>query len=184
MSPPRPRLLLLSALLALTVAAALPAGATAAGCANGAASPSSISSRTALKATVCLVNEERASRGLRRLRLNRRLSRAAVRHGRDMVRRDYFSHVSPSGSTLLRRIKHAGYIRGARAWWAGENLAWGSGGSANARSIVRAWMKSPGHRSNILDRRYRELGMAVVRGAPGVSGGPAATYVNTFGYRR
>ena len=184
MSLRRPRLLLLSALSALTVAVAAPAGAAAAGCANVSASPSSVSSRTAVRTTVCLVNKERAAHGVRRVRLNRRLSRAAVRHGRDMVRRDYFSHVSPSGSTFLQRIRRTGYLRGARAWSAGENLAWGSDEGATPRSIVRAWMRSPGHRFNMLDGSFREIGVAVVRGAPDGSGGPAATYVNAFGYRR
>ena len=45
-------------------------------------------------------------------------------------------------------------------------------------------MHSPGHRANVLNGRFREVGMAIVRAAPGGSSGPAATYVNTFGSRR
>jgi uncharacterized protein YkwD len=97
-----------------------------------------------------------------------------------MVRRHYFSHVSLSGSTFLQRIKRTGYLRRARSWSAGENIAWGSGGYATPRSIVRAWMNSPPHRENILNGRFREIGLGVARGAPR---GGGATYVNEFGYR-
>ena len=183
MALPRPHIYLLSALLVCIVALAAPAGAAAASCANASASPSNLSSKTAVKTTACLINSERRSRGLRKVRLNGRLSKAAVRHGKDMVQRNYFSHTSPSGSTFLSRIKRAGYLRRARAWSAGENIAWGSGGYATPRSIVRAWMNSPGHRANILNSRFREVGLAVVRGAPR-RGSDGATYVNTFGYRR
>ena len=179
----RPYTLPLSALIVLAVALAAPAGATA-GCANAAASPSSVSSKDAVRTTVCLVNRERSSRGLRGVRLNRRLSKGAARYARDMVRRDYFSHVSPSGSTFLQRIKRTGYLSRARAWTTGENLAWGLGARATPRSIVQSWMKSPGHRANILNGRFREVGIAVVGGAPGRSENSGATYVNTFGSRR
>ncbi|MDQ3588135.1 MAG: CAP domain-containing protein [Actinomycetota bacterium] len=165
------------------MALAAPAGAGAADCANVSARPSSISSKAAVKSTVCLINQERSSHGLRRMRLNGRLSSAAARHGGDMVRRDYFSHVSPSGSTFLERIRRTGYLGGARSWWAGENIAWGSGRRGTPRSIVRAWMRSPSHRANVLNGRFREIGIAVVRGSPAGPGRSAATYVNTFGDR-
>ena len=184
MNLPRPQIFLASVLLICVVALGAPGGAAAAGCGNVSAIPGSASSNAAVKSTVCLVNRERSSRRLRRVRLNKRLSTAAARHGRDMVHRDYFSHRSPSGSTFLQRIKVTGYLRQVRAWSAGENLAWGSGGLASPRSIVRSWMKSPGHRANILNGRFREVGIAVVRGAPGRPSPSAATYVNTFGSRR
>ena len=184
MSLLRPHALLLSALIVLVVALPAPAAAVAAGCANATASPSGVSSKAAVKTTVCLINKQRSSRGMRKVRLNGRLSRGAVRYARDMVRRDYFSHVSPSGSTFMQRIKRTGYLRGAQAWSVGENLAWGSGSLATPRSIVRSWIKSPGHRANTLNGRFREVGIAVVRGTPGGSGGSGATYVNTFAYRR
>ncbi len=184
MNLPPPHILLVSALLVCVIALGAPAGAAASRCANVSASPSSVSSDAAVKSTVCLINRERSSRRLRRVKLNRRLSIAAARHGRDMVHRDYFSHVSPSGSTFLQRIRLTGYLRQVRSWSAGENLAWGSGDRGTPRSIVRSWMKSPGHRANILNGRFREVGIAVVRGAPGRPSASAATYVNTFGSRR
>ncbi|HLM26577.1 MAG TPA: CAP domain-containing protein [Thermoleophilaceae bacterium] len=174
----RPHIMLLSVLLACMVAPAAPAAEAAGRCANASASPSSVSRKTAVRATACLLNRERGARGLRKLRLNGRLSRAAVRHARDMVRRHYFSHVSPSGGTLGRRIRRTGYLRRARSWWVGENIAWGSGVLATPGAIVRAWMNSPGHRANVLDRHFREMGLGVVRASPHGTG------VNTFGYRR
>jgi len=176
----RPHILLLSALLVCAFALAVPAGAAASACANATVSPSSVSSKTAVSTTACLLNQERAKRGLHKLRLNGRLSVAAARHARDMVRRRYFSHFSPSGSTFLQRIKRTGYLSRARAWSVGENLAWGSGGLGSPRAIVRAWMHSPGHKANILNRRFREFGLGIARRSPRGSG---ATYVTEFGVR-
>jgi uncharacterized protein YkwD len=100
-----------------------------------------------------------------------------------MVRRNYFGHVSKSGNDVVDRLTRTGYFRGARSWTVGENLAWGSGGRSTPREIVAAWMASPGHRANILQRRFREIGIGVVFQAPRNTGGPAATYTTTFGAR-
>jgi uncharacterized protein YkwD len=124
------------------------------------------------RATLCLLNEERGRRGLPRLRLNNRLSDAAERHSRDMVRRNYFSHDSLSGHSFVDRIRRTGYLRSARSWSVGENLAWGSGSRGTPRSILSAWMASPGHRANILTRRFREIGIGVAEGAPVRTGVP------------
>lgn len=142
-------------------------------------------SETALgKSAVCLVNKQRARRGLRKLRLNGRLSAAARRHTVDMVRRNYFGHVSKSGTDVVDRLSSLGYMRGARSWTVGENLAWGSGTRSTPREIVVAWMNSAGHRANILQRRFREIGIGVVFEAPRNTSGVAATYTTTFGARR
>lgn len=141
-------------------------------------------SETALaKSAVCLLNKQRARRGLRKLRLNARLSKAARRHTVDMVNRNYFGHVSKSGTDVVDRLARTGYMRGARNWTVGENLAWGSGTRSTPREIVAAWMKSAGHRANILQRRFREVGIGVVFQAPHGSSRAAATYTTTFGAR-
>jgi uncharacterized protein YkwD len=131
--------------------------------------------------TLCLINAERAERGMRPLKLSRRLSRAARGHAGDMVRRNYFSHDSLSGSSFVDRIRHTGYLSGRGAWIVGENLAWGGGDRSSPESIVRAWMDSPGHRANILQRRFRQIGIGLVLGAPEWPGFPAATYATDFG---
>lgn len=133
-------------------------------------------------ATLCLLNAERQTRGLRALQRNARLGRAAVGHSRDMVRRSYFAHDSRSGATFVDRIKRAGYKRGPRGSVLGENLAWGGGLESTARQIVDAWMQSPPHRANILRARFQEIGIGIALGAPVTSSPrPAATYTANFG---
>lgn len=168
--------------LAIAVPAAKPASA-AVSCGPAAdRNPATSSTLAAERATLCLLNRERRAYGLRRLSANGALRLAGARHASDMVRRDYFSHTAPGGISFVSRIKETSYIRPQAAWTVGENLAWGAGSSATPRSIVRSWMKSPGHRANILKRRYRQIGIAVVRGVPvsGV-GAAGATYATEFG---
>jgi uncharacterized protein YkwD len=136
------------------------------------------------RAAVCLINARRARRGLPRLRINRRLSRAAKWHTHDMVRRHYFGHVSHRGRDVVDRLRGARYLGGRFSWAVGENLAWGSGSRGTPRRIVRALMSSPGHRRNMLDRRYREIGIGVIARSPVRTDLPAATYTTTFGVRR
>ena len=62
----------------------------------------------------------------------------------------------------------------------GENLAWGSHNLATPRSIVRGWMKSPGHRANMLQPQFRHIGIGIVRAAP-TGANNAATYAAEFG---
>ena len=176
----------LLATAATAAALFLPASAQAAtaGCASASAEPHSARVVVVRDATLCLINAERRSRGLPKLRYNRRLGKAASRHARDMVRRRYFAHDSPRGRTFVDRIRRAGYLRGRSGGWAlGENLAWGSGSLGSPRAIVRAWMRSPGHRRNILNPRYREIGVALVRDAPIRGVDLAGTYVAEFGAR-
>lgn len=136
-----------------------------------------------VRATLCLVNQERTSRGLPRLRLNQKLSTAADRHSGDMVVKNYFSHDSLSGASFVDRIRRAGYLRNARSWSAGENLAWGSGDRGTPEAIMRAWMNSAGHRANILTGRFREIGIGVASGAPLRVSLPAVTYTTDFGFK-
>jgi len=135
--------------------------------------------------TVCLLNVERKVRGMGRLRTNPRLSKAALGHSRDMVAKSYFAHDSRSGASFLDRIKRHGYLNGGAQWSVGENIAWGSGSRSTAREIVDGWMHSPPHRANILNGRFREIGIGVALGAPvrGI-GLPAATYNTDFGFKR
>ena len=152
-------------------------------CENADTRPGGASANALEKSTVCLLNKTRARRGLRKLRLNHRLSRAAYLHTVDMVKRNYFAHVSKSGTDFVTRLTRSGYMRGARAWTVGENLAWGSGRRSTPREIMAAWMNSPGHRANILQRRFREIGIGVVFGAPRRASSTAATYTTEFGAR-
>jgi uncharacterized protein YkwD len=175
----------IAALLALATMLGVPSTAAAKPCKHSAAKPGAASERALRTATRCLLNKKRRQHGLRRLRGNGRLHRAADRHVVDMARRDYFSHTSRSGASFLDRIRRSGYLRRSRNWSVGENIAWGTGGLSTPRSIVRAWMRSPGHRANILNPRFREVGVGISFGAPVRSSArPAATYTTDFGKRR
>ena len=136
------------------------------------------------RAAVCLINNRRTRRGLPRLRINNRLSKAAKWHTHDMVRRSYFGHVSQRGRDVVDRLYGARYLSGRISWAVGENLAWGSGNLGTPRQIVRAWMNSPGHRANMLNGRFREIGIGVIARGPVRTEIPAAPYTTTFGVRR
>jgi uncharacterized protein YkwD len=129
--------------------------------------------------TLCLLNFERTRAGLPPLVENPLLDRAAERHSSDMVRRHFFEHVNPDGATPQTRMAASGYSATG-----GENIAFGDGGLASPASIVDGWMHSPGHRANILQPTYREVGIGVTLGnTPNRAGSGlrSATYTTDFG---
>jgi uncharacterized protein YkwD len=131
-------------------------------------------------ATLCLVNRERVDRGERALRASARLQRIAQRHSQSMVRRSYFAHVGPRGDTPSSRMRSVGYITRSRTQYRiGENIGWGTLWLATPRAIVAAWMASPGHRANILDRRFRVTAVGVCPRPPR-SRARGATYTQDF----
>jgi uncharacterized protein YkwD len=167
-------------LLLLAMAAGASPASAATVCASADGAPARASTVSLGNATVCLVNQERTKRGLKPLKLNRRLSKAALRHAKDMVRKQYFAHDSLSGLDFVDRIRKAGYF-GKRSFPSlGEDLAYGSGELGTPRAIVQGWMESPGHRANILHKKFREAGIGVAIGDPG-AGAEGATYALEFG---
>lgn len=179
-SPRIRRLLLAASAVSVCFAAPVPE-ASAATCPKADELPGRMTVSEVRYATLCLINAERRQRGLKPLRQNRRLAVAGRRHVSDMVRARYFAHDSRSGRRFSHRILRTGYARGRRATL-GENLAWGTGDLASPRNIVAGWMRSPGHRANILRREFREIGIAVVAATPR-TGGNGATYATEFGAR-
>jgi uncharacterized protein YkwD len=177
-SIPRLRVRRIGAAVAAALALSAAAPVVASACEGASANPNEVSLEVSERATLCLLNEERRSRGVRGLRRNERLDRASRRHAYDMVRRDYFAH-----GDFVRRIRSAHYLNGAGGWLVAENIAWGSHSYATPAHTVRSWMNSPGHRTNILNGRLREIGVGVVRGAPRAGVRNAATYVTDFGTR-
>ncbi len=180
------RPLALTAAVAASLGVAAPAHAVDArkaqtACPAAAAAPSAENLAQLERTTLCLVNLERTQRGLRSLKANGRLAKAADGHSADMVRRNFFSHDAPGGSTMSTRIKAAGYLSGARSYTFAENIAWGTGSYGTPISIVRSWMNSAGHKANILNRSFNEIGVGIAYGAPGQDGG--ATYTTNFGAR-
>lgn len=106
-----------------------------------------------LDRVVELVNKERAKAGCNPLQVNAAVTTAAQNHSADMSARDYFAHTTPEGVPFDQRIKNAGYgLPGA------ENIAMGQ---KTADAVMNDWMKSPGHRANILNCQLKVIGVGL-----------------------
>jgi uncharacterized protein YkwD len=154
------------------------------GCANALLQPTEQNLESIREATLCLVNHERALHGEPALRVNKHLQQAAQGHTESMVVHNYFEHLGPQGETPLQRIRASGYIYSPVVGYdVGENIAWGTLWLGDPRSIVAAWMASPGHRANILDGQYRDTGIGVSPHPPrSLSGGQSGgVYTQDFG---
>lgn len=161
---------------------------TVSACASSHASVERASLRRSRLATLCLLNRVRTHAGLPKLRLNPKLSRAARVHSRDMVRRGYFAHDSLNGRTPFQRMLSTRYVPRNASWWLAENIGWGTSSVADPAALVRMWMRSAPHRANILNGRFREIGIGIALGIPvrsarfSRSGGSGATYTTDFGF--
>ncbi|MFI6122407.1 sigma-70 family RNA polymerase sigma factor [Streptomyces sp. NPDC051064] len=126
--------------------------------------PKASSAPSVAEEVIALVNSERAKEECAPVSGNSLLTKAASRHSADMVARDYFSHTSPDGTDPGARITAAGYR------WStyGENIA---KGQPTAAAVMDSWMNSSGHRANILNCAFKEIGI----GREDSSGGPVWT---------
>jgi uncharacterized protein YkwD len=134
---------------------------------------------------IAAVNDARAMRGLQPLNSSPGLRVAALRHSRNMVAYGFFAHESPDGEPFSERLKQAYPPRPDAAWTVGENL-YASSVAPTAEQAVKAWLASPPHRGILLSRRYRDLGLGVIRSAlAGGDFGDRPTWVITadFGAR-
>ena len=102
-----------------------------------------------------LVNEQRVQNGLKPLTANWELSRVARFKSQDMVDNRYFSHTSPTYGSPFQMIRAFGLSFRT----AGENIAYGQ---RTPQSVVNAWMNSSGHRANILNASYTQIGVGYV----------------------
>jgi uncharacterized protein YkwD len=150
-------------------------------CPGWANQPSQTSLRNIVFSTVCLLDAERAQYGLKPLRWNWRLWWAGQQMANDMVAHHFFSHDSPDGPGLQARVAATGYLPPNGNWDLGENLAWGQGPLTTPAAIVFAWMTSPGHRANILEPDFRDIGIGITIGSPGPNDGDGVVYVAEFG---
>lgn len=175
----RPPAVLVAALLALGLTAA-PASAGSV-CPGADVPVTPATTAQARAAVLCLVNQERAQRGLGRLSADPTLTALAFRHSHDMVMRRYFEHTSPDGRTYEARVKAARWVNPKRRWLVGENLSWGSGSMSTPANVVVRWMHSPGHRANILTPAFRHAGVGIVVGVPVSQPMAGATYTMDFG---
>ena len=188
----RIRKLILVGSLALVAAAVLALAGPFAGAAS--ASPCSrygndtanhLSHHHARMAVRCLLNRKRKHHGLRHLRTSGRLRKAAQKHTNYMDRRRCFDHVCPGEADVLRRLQRVNYITGGlRRWLYGENIAYGNSDYGTPRAIVRAWMHSPEHRQNILNPKFRQIGIGFTRGIPPKPGSNGSTFTTDFGMRK
>ena len=149
------------------------------GCAGSWLRPVPANAAQVRAATVCLINAQRARHGAAPLGENVLLQRAAAQHSLDMGKRDFFEHRNPDGVHPDARIIRQGYP----PILVGENLAWGELAESAPAKIVALWMKSPGHRANMLLPGYREIGLGLAFEAPEPQDEPrqAAIYTTTFG---
>jgi uncharacterized protein YkwD len=105
-------------------------------------------------AVLTLVNQERGKAGCGPLTADSRLATAARLHSEDMAARGFFDHTTPDGVTFDQRITKAGYR------WSGaaENIA---KGQTTPASVMDSWMHSPGHRANILNCGFKNIGIGL-----------------------
>jgi uncharacterized protein YkwD len=153
-------------------------------------SPAGASSDTSTAAleqgVLAQINALRKQHGLAPLRLSSRLTAAARQHSVEMASRGYFSHDSANGSSFDKRIARFYPMGNSRYWAVGENLLWSSP-SVDPPSALNMWFNSPEHRKNMLNARWREIGLSAVHvpSAPGTYSGREVTVVTSdFGVRR
>lgn len=121
------------------------------------------------------VNAARRKAGVAPLRASADLDQAAQRHAEDMLARGYFAHQSPERKSVRERAQAAGYD-----WRTiGENIA---ENQFSVDEVMETWLRSPGHRRNILSPDFKELGVGLARGRSGSA--YRVTWVQAFGARR
>lgn len=132
------------------------------------------------KKSFALHNKERRDRDLKSLCVHPDLQKAARAHSKDMIRRDYFSHNTKGrNEDACERVRRYDY----RFRLCGENIAYGSGSYGEPESTMRRWMKSDGHRRNILNGKFLEVGIGTYTGT--YNGTENVTmYTADFGTRR
>jgi uncharacterized protein YkwD len=136
------------------------------------------------KRSLDLHNGARKDRGLRALCVHPALQKAARAYSQDMLDRDYFDHTSPDGETVKQRLERFGYDFSDCPYCAyGENIALGSGSQGSPKSAFDFWMHSPDHRSNILNEKFRQVGIGARTGTF-KSYDRTTTYTVDFGVRR
>jgi secreted trypsin-like serine protease len=102
---------------------------------------------------VVLVNVERAAVACAPLTMHPQLNQAALAHSEDMALNDFFDHTGSDGSSVTDRMEAAGYVNWSTA---GENIA---AGQTTPEEVMTSWMNSPGHRANILNCDFEDIGV-------------------------
>jgi uncharacterized protein YkwD len=132
------------------------------------------------------LNAIRTLHGLVPLKEDTALDASAAQHSTEMAAKGYFEHESADGTAFWKRIQHWYGSTGFGFWSVGENLLWSSP-DVDSVGAMRMWMNSPEHKANILDPRWRQVGISSVHvdAAPGTYEGLPVTIITTdFGVRR
>jgi uncharacterized protein YkwD len=132
------------------------------------------------------MNALRLQHGLAPLRVSNSLSAAARQHTNEMASKGYFSHSSSNGSSFDRRIARFYPMGTSKYWSVGENLLWSSP-DVDPTGAVEMWINSPEHKRNMLNSRWREIGLSAVHvaTASGAYGGREVTIITAdFGVKR
>lgn len=136
------------------------------------------------KKTVELHNATREERGLAPLCVQPALTEAARDHSREMIQKDYFSHDSYEGASLVERLRRHGYTTdGYRSWRVAGNIAWGNRSRSAPEHVFGGWMNSDSHRPHILSEDFRQIGVGTYTGKY-KSYSDATAYTVEFGVRR
>jgi uncharacterized protein YkwD len=132
-----------------------------------------------------LHNQTRTERGLGPLCLSSILTRLARARSEDMLERDYFSHYTPEGTTVMDQIERLGYDGPNGYYLAGENLARGGDGTDTdtPEYMFDGLMHSPGHRKNILREEFTEVGIGARSGTYQHYADTSTIYTVVFGGR-
>ena len=145
-------------------------------CPGDEAVPTLQSAPEAVAALVCDINVVRANHELPALRWDWRLWWVAHKRAADMSANHFFSHVAD----LADRAKGAGYVlQGDGALF--ENIGWARGGDSTPLALTIGWLRSDGHRVNILDRTVRDIGVGMAQGSATAGGPTGMFFVAEFG---
>ncbi len=127
-----------------------------------AAAPASANIGAYEQQVVDLVNKERAAAGLPALKVNTKLAGVAEKKAEDLRDKNYFAHQSPTYGSPFDMMKQFGISYTS----AGENIA---KGQKTPSDVMNGWMNSPGHRANILNSNYTEIGVGYVTDSNGTT---------------
>jgi len=161
-------------------------GALAAPAAHSSKAGSHVALSSLESGVLAELNQIRVQHGLQPVKISARLTASAAQHSKEMGADGYFEHNSNDGTAFWKRIGHWYGSNGFGYWSVGENLLWSSP-QVDPAGAMQLWMNSPEHRANILNARWREIGISAMHfaSAPGTYKGLEVTIITTdFGIRR
>jgi uncharacterized protein YkwD len=181
---PRALALFAAALLALLTLLATrpPVSSAASGCPFAGAKAHTITLKQVRRSITCLINHKRQARGRRTLDANAKLQGAAQGHTKVMLQQDCLQHKCPGEHGFNQRMRDSGYLKGAKAWGYAENLGYEN----TPHQMLRRFLHKRFDRQNMLNRKFRDVGVGVGWGAPvaGLDDSKFATYTVDFAWRR